>query len=226
MNMRPDPLPAIGEIKRCSSIEGLLKILVDVAARYGLRATIGSRSAAEAGSPAEPAARPRELVDLVLDTALAGACCAADDPARCRAALRERGAEWHSVPAPDPSCPSDRCPCSEAAAGCRYVVVALAGGGRQQPEFSQLSAIATCAMSRALQLMAPQDETASRARLTERETECLRWAALGKSEWEISRILGISEHTVERHLLNAKSRLGAVNRVQAVAEAIRLGLIA
>ncbi|WP_292890608.1 helix-turn-helix transcriptional regulator [Mesorhizobium sp.] len=38
-------------------------------------------------------------------------------------------------------------------------------------------------------------------------------------------MLGISEHTSEKHLLNAKSKLGAVNRVQAVAEAIRRGYI-
>ncbi|TIM27261.1 MAG: helix-turn-helix transcriptional regulator, partial [Mesorhizobium sp.] len=61
--------------------------------------------------------------------------------------------------------------------------------------------------------------------LTPRERECMQWAAVGKSEWEISQILGISEHTSEKHLLNAKSKLGAVNRVQAVAEAIRRGYI-
>lgn len=61
--------------------------------------------------------------------------------------------------------------------------------------------------------------------LTPRERECLQWAAVGKSEWEISQILGISEHTSEKHLLNAKMKLRAVNRVQAVAEAIRRGYI-
>jgi LuxR family transcriptional regulator, quorum-sensing system regulator BjaR1 len=61
--------------------------------------------------------------------------------------------------------------------------------------------------------------------LTPRERECLKWAAGGKSEWEISQILGISEHTCEKHLLNAKAKLGAANRVQAVAEAIRRGYI-
>ena len=61
--------------------------------------------------------------------------------------------------------------------------------------------------------------------LTKREIECLQWAAVGKSEWEISQILGISEHTSEKHLLNAKAKLGAANRVQAVAEALRRGFI-
>lgn len=64
-----------------------------------------------------------------------------------------------------------------------------------------------------------------RAELTRREVECLGWAANGKSEWEISQILGISEHTSEKHLLSAKTKLGAANRVHAVAEAIRRGYI-
>lgn len=64
-----------------------------------------------------------------------------------------------------------------------------------------------------------------RIELTPRERECLQWAAAGKSEWEISQILGISEHTAEKHLLNAKTKLGAVNRVHAVAEGIRRGHI-
>ncbi|EKF20145.1 LuxR C-terminal-related transcriptional regulator [Nitratireductor pacificus] len=62
-------------------------------------------------------------------------------------------------------------------------------------------------------------------RLTPREKECLQWAALGKSEWEVSQILGISEHTAEKHLLNAKTKLGATNRAHAVAEAIRCGVL-
>jgi DNA-binding CsgD family transcriptional regulator len=62
-------------------------------------------------------------------------------------------------------------------------------------------------------------------RLTMREVECLGWAAQGKSEWEISQILGISEHTAEKHLINARVKLGAVNRVHAVATALRRGVI-
>ncbi|WP_048648247.1 LuxR family transcriptional regulator [Nitratireductor soli] len=64
-----------------------------------------------------------------------------------------------------------------------------------------------------------------RPKLTPREKECLQWASLGKSEWEVSQILGISEHTAEKHLLNAKTKLGAANRAHAVAEAIRCGVL-
>jgi LuxR family quorum sensing-dependent transcriptional regulator len=76
-----------------------------------------------------------------------------------------------------------------------------------------------------MQLQALQARTIDHVELTRREIECLQWAALGKSEWEMSQILGISEHTSEKHLLSAKNKLGAVNRVQAVAEAIRRGFI-
>ena len=81
------------------------------------------------------------------------------------------------------------------------------------------------AVGRAMQLHTMASNTIDHIVLTPRERECLQWAAVGKSEWEISQILGISEHTSEKHLLNAKSNLGAVNRVQAVAEAIRRGYI-
>ncbi len=74
-------------------------------------------------------------------------------------------------------------------------------------------------------MITPSEKQDEDIELTPRERECLNWAAHGKSEWEISQILGISEHTSEKHLLNAKTKLGAANRVHAVAEAIRRGLI-
>ena len=92
-------------------------------------------------------------------------------------------------------------------------------------EFGLVSLVSTYAVGRAMQLHTMATKTIDHIELTPRERECLQWAAVGKSEWEISQILGISEHTSEKHLLNAKSKLGAVNRVQAVAEAIRRGYI-
>jgi LuxR family quorum sensing-dependent transcriptional regulator len=88
-----------------------------------------------------------------------------------------------------------------------------------------ISLASTFAIGRAMQLASAAPVIEHKPELTVREKECMRWAALGKSEWEISQILGISEHTSEKHLLNAKAKLGAANRVQAVAEAIRHGYI-
>jgi LuxR family quorum sensing-dependent transcriptional regulator len=92
-------------------------------------------------------------------------------------------------------------------------------------ELGMVSMVATYAVARAMELQASGERPVEHVELTPRERECLKWAAVGKSEWEISQILGISEHTSEKHLLNAKHKLGAVNRVQAVAEAIRRGYI-
>ncbi|MDZ4374251.1 MAG: LuxR C-terminal-related transcriptional regulator [Phenylobacterium sp.] len=54
-------------------------------------------------------------------------------------------------------------------------------------------------------------------RLTDRERDALAWVAEGKSDWEISVILGLSETTVRFHVDNGRRKLGAVNRAQAVA---------
>lgn len=53
--------------------------------------------------------------------------------------------------------------------------------------------------------------------LTTRERDALRWVAAGKSDWEIAVILGVSQTTVRFHVDNARRKLGAVNRAQAVA---------
>jgi len=61
--------------------------------------------------------------------------------------------------------------------------------------------------------------------LTPREREALQWAAAGKSEWEIGALMSISEHGAEKHLRSVHRKLGAGSRTQAVAEALRRGLI-
>lgn len=85
--------------------------------------------------------------------------------------------------------------------------------------------LSTYAIGRTMQMLAAGEAGGDEVRLTARERECLRWAARGKSEWEIGAILGISEHTSEKHLISARAKLRATNRVQAVAEAIRRGYI-
>ena len=53
--------------------------------------------------------------------------------------------------------------------------------------------------------------------LTERERACLRLAAMGKTDAQIGRALGITTRTVRFHFANAKAKLGASNRNEAVA---------
>ncbi|HKT45784.1 MAG TPA: response regulator transcription factor [Gaiellaceae bacterium] len=63
-------------------------------------------------------------------------------------------------------------------------------------------------------------------KLTERERDVLRLLADGYRTEEIGRRLFISEHTVRAHVAKATTRLGARTRTQAVAIALRSGLIA
>ncbi len=61
--------------------------------------------------------------------------------------------------------------------------------------------------------------------LTPREREALRWVSIGKSDWDISEILNISERTARFHVVNAVHKLKAANRSAAVVEAVKLGEI-
>jgi LuxR family quorum-sensing system transcriptional regulator CciR len=56
--------------------------------------------------------------------------------------------------------------------------------------------------------------------LTDRQRDCILWVARGKSDWEISRILGISEETVARHIKQACARYGVNKRTLLVIRAL------
>jgi len=66
---------------------------------------------------------------------------------------------------------------------------------------------------------------APKAPLTHREIECLQLIANYKSNWVISRILGISEHGVVYYVRRLMWKLDAQNRYQAVERATACGLI-
>lgn len=61
--------------------------------------------------------------------------------------------------------------------------------------------------------------------LTARETEILKWLADGMTSKEVSDLLHISFDTVNFHVKNAITKLGAANKTGAVARAILLGLL-
>jgi LuxR family transcriptional regulator, quorum-sensing system regulator CciR len=63
------------------------------------------------------------------------------------------------------------------------------------------------------------------SRLSKREVECLSWAAIGKTDLEISMIMSRSRATVRFHIHNASTKLDAVNRSQTVFKAAQLGYI-
>ncbi|WP_419909625.1 helix-turn-helix transcriptional regulator [Hoeflea sp.] len=61
--------------------------------------------------------------------------------------------------------------------------------------------------------------------LNDRELQCLQLAADGHKSEAIAEELALSVHTVNAYLGFAATKLDAVNRIQAIAKAIRLGLI-
>lgn len=63
------------------------------------------------------------------------------------------------------------------------------------------------------------------ARLTRRQREVLLLAANGNTNAAIARWLGVRPHSVAEILTVAYRRLGASDRAQAVAVALRLGLL-
>lgn len=65
----------------------------------------------------------------------------------------------------------------------------------------------------------------SASSISRRELECLVLTAAGRTSEDTARILGLSIHTANQYLTTAAGKLDAVNRTQAVAKAIRLGLI-
>ncbi len=73
--------------------------------------------------------------------------------------------------------------------------------------------------------MRTQQWIPSDCRLSKREVECLRWAAIGKTDKEISLILALSHATVRYHIQRAGEKLNAVNRSQAVFKAGQLGYL-
>lgn len=61
--------------------------------------------------------------------------------------------------------------------------------------------------------------------LSKREVECLRWAAVGKTDREIATIIDLSHATIRYHINRASEKLNAVNRAQTVFKAGQLGYL-
>lgn len=70
------------------------------------------------------------------------------------------------------------------------------------------------------QVLSAEGVQFERANLSRQEIESLKWAAAGKTNWETGQIMHIAESTVKFYLENARVKLGAVNKTQAVARAI------
>lgn len=69
-------------------------------------------------------------------------------------------------------------------------------------------------------------KSAPRQNLNDRELECLQLAGEGLKSERIAKRLSLSVHTVNAYLGAATAKLDSVNRIQAIAKAIRLGYLA
>jgi len=114
-------------------------------------------------------------------------------------------------------------------AGQRYVWACIFDGKpdtfwKRQVELGHDLAILGPYLARTHHELSRQDRGAVVA-LTERERECLTWTSLGKTAWEIARIIGVRERTVNFHLQNAMTKLETSSKHHAWLKAVRLGMI-
>ncbi|RUX09732.1 LuxR family transcriptional regulator [Mesorhizobium sp. M8A.F.Ca.ET.059.01.1.1] len=107
-------------------------------------------------------------------------------------------------------------PVRNALAGC----ISLAGEApvTEKDALERINVLSLTFASR-LQLLADHRRP-NGLTLSEREREVLTWVAEGKTAWEISRIIGISDSTVNKHIAGAMRKTGSVTRAQAVARAL------
>jgi DNA-binding CsgD family transcriptional regulator len=104
----------------------------------------------------------------------------------------------------------------------------FAGGeGVDAEQYSQLVAYfghhLHLALLRTARKDAPQMDTCVKA-LSPREVTILNWMKNGKTNWEIAKILGVTERTVRFHVESIFNKLDVTSRSQAVATAMEHGL--
>jgi DNA-binding NarL/FixJ family response regulator len=73
--------------------------------------------------------------------------------------------------------------------------------------------------------LADLSRQAGKTPLSQRELEVLTLLACGRGNSEIAAALGVSVHTIERHVANVFAKLSVTNRAAATAWAYRRGLI-
>lgn len=73
-------------------------------------------------------------------------------------------------------------------------------------------------------VLAHKEKAGANIAFTPRETEILSWLYLGKTNWEIGQIIGISEKTVKNNLYAIYQKLNVGNRTQALARITELRL--
>ena len=138
-----------------------------------------------------------------------------DDLRILELARREGIGEGFTIPAHVPG---------EAHGSCSFATLADARLLEDQLPLAQL--VGSFAFEAARRMWRARLDTDPPARLTDRQRECVVWAARGRSDWEIAHILGISHETVIRHLKQARERYGVGKRTLLAVHALFDGTIA
>lgn len=179
---------------------------------------------------------PDEWAQVYLDLGLAGA-----DPVRRACDKAVMGFEWRGLEAMIPMTRGDRqmlavgreCGIGDgytiprhlpgiASGSCSFVV--KPDSTLPRPMFvaaEMVGSVALAAAGRIAQFVRPPAEPM----LSDRQRECLLWAARGKSGSVIGTILGISEETVKQHLKIARCRYEADSGARLMVKALYDGLI-
>jgi DNA-binding CsgD family transcriptional regulator len=85
--------------------------------------------------------------------------------------------------------------------------------------------VGTAAFEAARRLSGIRRIDLARPRLSDRQRDCIYWAARGKSDWETSQILGIGHDTAIQHMKEARRRYGVLNRTQLAIHALYDGAL-
>jgi LuxR family transcriptional regulator len=98
-------------------------------------------------------------------------------------------------------------------------------GAQLMQAIAGLQLLAAHAMTAADRLLGPGVDKGDLPKFTKRELDVLSWTSQGKTAWEVSVILGMSEKTVNFHLGNAMRKLGVTSKHQAVLKCVAAGLL-
>ncbi len=93
-------------------------------------------------------------------------------------------------------------------------------------KLADLTILSMVAHEKARTILKPRSVLGTGAvRLSKREREVMQWIAGGKSAWDISVILGLSEATVRHYTASALTKLNCHDRTHAAVRAVVFGLI-
>jgi len=106
----------------------------------------------------------------------------------------------------------------ESAGSCSFATLPGRGIPSERLHLAQL--VGGLAFEAARRLVAIRTPAPHRPRLTDRQRDCLYWAARGKTDWEIAGILKLSHETVIQYVKQARDRYGVSKRTQLAVHAL------